>query len=481
MISNDTSLMAHLLRRAGFGANRDELERYLAMGYDGAVETLLNPTDPGNMPDDLIRRYHVEQSELRDLPGSAAYWMYRMISTNCPMEEKIALFWHGLFATGYTKLNQARALLDQVDMFRRSGLGSFEDLLVELSKDPAMILWLDNNENHGGSMQETNGTANGNENFGRELLELFSMGIGTYTEDDVKECARAFTGWTLGNAEYMAVRAFKDSIWPYGRIAWHFEYREEDHDDGEKTFLGETGRFNGEDIIAIIVKKEAAARFLATRLFQFFGADEVTEAGDKVIEEMMATYFTSGYQIRDMLRTLFHSGFFKSEEAFFARVKGPVELVVGAVRMAGNYRNPSLGIEKVSNTMLYMGQGLLQPPTVEGWHEGVEWIDSGALVERVNFAAKELSDVSSPGVRSIIDRLEAGSENGVLIPSDLADGCLDLLGPIQVSDETRSVLVDYASRQGDLDLSGHQPGDEAEQRVGNMLRLVAATREYQLA
>ncbi|MCI0801734.1 MAG: DUF1800 domain-containing protein [Chloroflexi bacterium] len=472
MISNDTVLMAHLLRRAGFGASRDELEEYLAMGYEGAVETLLNPSDPDNMPDDLIRRYHVEQSELRDLPGSAAYWMYRMISTSCPMEEKIALFWHSLFATGYVKLNQARALLNQVDMFRRSGLGSFEELLVELSKDPAMIVWLDNNENHGSAI---------NENFGRELLELFSMGIGNYTEDDVKECARAFTGWTLGNAEYMSIRAAKDSIWPYGRIAWHFDYRREDHDDGEKTFLGETGRFNGEEIIAIIVKQEATARFVATRLFQFFGADEVTEAGEAVIEEMMATYFSSGYQIRDMLRTLFHSGFFKSEDARFARVKGPVEMVVGAIRMAGNYQSPSLGIEKVSNTMFFMGQGLLRPPTVDGWHEGAEWIDSGALVERVNFVAKELSDVRSPGVRSIIDRLEANSDQGVLKPSDLADGCLDLLGPIQVSDETRSVLVDYASRHGDLDLNGHQPGDQAEQQVGNMLRLVAATREYQLA
>ena len=472
MISNDTVLMAHLLRRAGFGASRDELEEYLAMGYQGAVETLLNPSDPDNMPDDLIRRYHVEQSELRDLPGSAAYWMYRMISTSCPMEEKIALFWHSLFATGYVKLNQARALLNQVDMLRRSGLGSFEELLVELSKDPAMIVWLDNNENHGSAI---------NENFGRELLELFSMGIGNYTEDDVKECARAFTGWTLGNAEYMSIRAAKDSIWPYGRIAWHFDYRREDHDDGEKTFLGETGRFNGEEIIAIIVKQDATARFVATRLFQFFGADEVTEAGEAVIEDMMATYFSSGYQIRDMLRTLFHSGFFKSEDARFARVKGPVEMVVGAIRMAGNYQNPSLGIEKVSNTMFFMGQGLLRPPTVDGWHEGAEWIDSGALVERVNFVAKELSDVRSPGVRSIIDRLEANSDQGVLKPSDLADGCLDLLGPIQVSDATRSVLVDYASRHGDLDLNGHQPGDQAEQQVGNMLRLVAATREYQLA
>ena len=472
MIKNDTALMAHLLRRAGFGASRTELEGYMSMGYDGAVEALLNPSAPGNMPDDLIRRYHVEQSELRDLAGSAAYWMYRMISTTCPMEEKIALFWHGLFATGYAKLNQARSLLNQVDMFRRSGLGSFENLLVELSKDPAMIVWLDNNENHGSAI---------NENYGRELLELFSMGIGNYTEDDIKECSRAFTGWTLGNAEYMAVRASKDSIWPYGRIAWHFDYRDEDHDDGEKTFLGETGKFNGEDIIAIIAKQESTARFVATRLFQFFAADEVTNAGEKAIQEMIATYFSSGYQIRDMLQTLFHTEYFRSDEARFSRVKGPVEMVVGAIRMSGNYQNPALGIEKVSDTMLYMGQGLLQPPTVEGWHEGSEWIDSGALVERVNFAAKELSDVHSPGVRAIIDRLQADANGGVLEPSDLADRCLDLLGPIEVSDETHSVLVDYANRQGTLDLNGHQPGDSAEQRVGNMLRLVAATREYQLA
>ena len=131
--------------------------------------------------------------------------------------------------------------------------------------------------------------------------------------------------------------------------------------------------------------------------------------------------------------------------------------------------------------MFFMGQGLLRPPTVEGWHEGAEWIDSGALVERVNFVAKELSNVSSPGVRSIIERLEAGADQGVLQPSELADGCLDLLGPIQVSEETRSVLVEYASRHGDLDLNDHQPGDQAEQRVGDILRLVAATREYQLA
>ena len=471
MSDNNIGLMAHLIRRAGFGAGRDELERCAEQGYEATVEDLLDTGDASSMPDDLIRRYHVEQSELRDLAGSAAYWMYRMISTDKPLEEKMALFWHGLFATGYTKLNQARSQLNQVEMFRRNGLGKFDEMLLEISRDPAMLVWLDNQDNHGDAI---------NENYGRELLELFSMGIGNYSEDDIKECARAFTGWTLGNAEYMAVRAQKDSIWPYGRIAWHFDYRQDDHDNGEKTFLGETGNFDGEDIIQIIAKQDATAEFICTRLFQFFAADEVNDEGRRAIDAMKETYFESGYEIKNVLRTLFNSEYFKSDEARFARVKGPVELVVGAIRMAGSYQTPTLGIERVSNNMLYMGQGLLQPPTVEGWHEGVEWIDSGSLVERVNFAAKELSNVESPGVRAIIDRLAERSD-GVLSPSEFADGCVDLLGPITVGDDTRSVLVDYASSLGDLDLRDREPGDDAEKRVGNMLRLIAATREYQLA
>ncbi|ETW98095.1 MAG: hypothetical protein ETSY1_20180 [Candidatus Entotheonella factor] len=209
MSQQDMALMAHLLRRAGFGATRQELEGYLTKGYEATVEELLNPGDAQSMPDDVIRRYHTDMAEMRELYSVASYWMYRMITTRCPLEEKLALFWHGLFATGYSKLNQARSLLNQIEMFRRQALGPLPDFLLELSKDPAMIIWLDNNDNHKDAI---------NENYGRELLELFSMGIGNYTEDDVKECARAFTGWTLGNAEYMATRASKDSIWPYSRM-----------------------------------------------------------------------------------------------------------------------------------------------------------------------------------------------------------------------------------------------------------------------
>jgi hypothetical protein len=175
---------------------------------------------------------------------------------------------------------------------------------------------------------------------------------------------------------------------------------------------------------------------------------------------------------------LFHSDYFKSQ-ARYARVKGPVELLVGALRLAGSYRQPTLGAHQLAYQTFYMGQGLLQPPSVEGWHEGLEWIDSGSLLERINFIAKELSNVSNPGVRSIIDRLAAG-DGGTLTPAQLVDQCLDLMGPLAVDDETRAALVAFTATEGDLHLEGHQPGDTSEQRVGNLLRMIASTREFQL-
>ena len=466
---SDLALFAHLMRRAGFSATRDELESCVELGYEATVEELLSPGEPGNMPDDIIRRYHVDQNELRQLDGAGAYWIYRMITTQNPLEEKIALFWHGLFATGYAKLNQARALLKQIDMFRSSGLGSFRDLLVDLSRDPAMIIWLDNNENHNGAI---------NENYGRELLELFSMGIGNYSEDDIKECARAFTGWTLRNQEYMSMRASKDSIWPYGRIAWHYKYKEDDHDSGGKRFLGEQGDFNGDDIVDIIAKQDATARFLVTRLFQFFAADSIDSDGEPVIEDMVKAYFESNYEVASVLRVLFNSEYFKSDKARYARVKGPVESVVGTARMAGSYFEPTLDVHGLWAQAMFMGQGLLAPPTVEGWHEGTEWIDSGSLVERVNFATKEFGDPNKPGVINIIEKLSQRG-NGTLDSETLVDGCLDLIGPIRVEDRTREGLVEFADALGEVNLVN--AGSAERQKVADTLSMIASTREYQLA
>ena len=261
-----TRRMAHLLRRAGFGPTRQEIERATAQGYEATVEELLHPeTQPDLEIEDLIRRYHVDQNSLMLLESSQSYWMYRIINTRRPLEEKMALFWHGLFATAYGKLNHAKAVVNQTHTFRRFGLGKFDDILLELSRDPAMIFWLDNKDNHKDAP---------NENYGRELLELFSMGIGNYTEDDVKMAARAFTGWTIANPDYMSIRASRDSFWPYGRIDWQFSYRADDHDDGEKTFLGQTGAFGGQDVIAIIVRQPATASYIAGKLYNFFVADQ---------------------------------------------------------------------------------------------------------------------------------------------------------------------------------------------------------------
>ena len=266
MTVKDVELMAHLMRRAGFGASRERLEELTDQGYDNVVEQLLAAVDhPTRLSDNLIRRYHPEYSGMMGNQSPGGNWMYRMISTDAPLREKIGLMWHGMFATGYSKLANGKVLHDQIRMFERHGMGSFNNLLIELSKDPAMIVWLDNSENHNGSI---------NENYGRELLELFSMGVGNYTEKDVKEAARAFTGWTIANTEYMTLKSMRDSVWPYGRLSFHFEYKEHDHDNGEKEFLGHKGNLNGEDIVNIICEQPATAAFLSRHMYSFFVADE---------------------------------------------------------------------------------------------------------------------------------------------------------------------------------------------------------------
>lgn len=474
--AKDTSKYAHLLRRAGFGATPDELDYYSSLSYEDAVGELLRAENPQNLPDDLIKRYHTDMHELRFGNSAAAYWLYRMVTTKAPMQEKIALFWHGIFATGYAKTNQARALLNQIDMFRNYGLGKLDDLLIELAQDPSMIIWLDNQDNHNGAI---------NENWGRELLELFTMGIGNYSEDDVKEASRAFTGWTLGNAEYMAMRASKDSIWPYGRIAWHFDFRDNDHDHGEKRFLGETGDLNGDDIIRIICEQPATSRYIARHLYDYFVADEEPvpqwpyspPKDPEAIDTLAQAYFDGGHNIGHMLNVLFNSDFFK--KAQYTRIKGPAELVAGTMRLSGGVTKPTLEMVPGADLPGYMGQTLLNPPSVEGWHEGTEWINSGSLVERVNFAAKEISDITKPGVRAIIEIL-ANNNGGQYAPEEIVDSCLDLLGTGQVDPETRDSLMGRVAEKGSISLAGHQAGDESEQRIGELLGLIASTTEYQI-
>ncbi len=477
MARTDVELIAHLFRRAGFGATRGELEKYAVKGYEATVEELLTHREARWMGDDLVRRYHFEASGMDGSMDPSLPWLYRMATTDAPLREKVALLWHSIFATANSKVASPKSMDGQIKMFREHGMGSFKTLLVELSRDPAMIVWLDNQDNHNGAI---------NENYGRELLELFSMGVGNYSEEDIKECARAFTGWTIGNTEYMIMRSQRDSIWPYGRIGWHFEYRPEDHDDGEKVFLGERGRFNGEDVVDIICQQPATARFISRHLYHFFVADEppVTQwpytppRDPEAIETLCAAYYDNDYDIRSVLRVLFNSDFFRSSDSWYEKIKSPAELVAGVIRVTGDSQRPRLKVADQNVWIGDMGQQLLNPPSVDGWHQGVEWVDTGNFVERLNFASGQFGDVDNPGVRAMISRIASNGEEAIS-PEQLVDACLDEIGAISVSNETRAVLVEFASQDGDLSVGPAGPDEQAHGRIGDLLAMVASTREYQ--
>ena len=468
MSDQDISLIAHLMRRAGFGAPLEELQARAEKGYDATVEELLDPESQPPMERDLMMLYKVDWLSQAGLEGQQEEWAFRMINSKRPLQEKIALFWHCVLVTGHAKCEYPKQQSMELDMFRTVGMGSFHELLNGLSKDPAMVFYLDNCMSHKGAI---------NENWGRELLELFSLGVGmdgefNYSEDDVKEAARAFTGWTVTNSV---------PRYPYGKYEAAFMYDPRDHDDEEKTFLGETGNFNGEDIVDIIVKQPATARFVARHLYNFFVADDVQVPAWKdtppqdveAIKMLEDEYFRSNYNITSMLRVLFKSDFFKNST--FAKVKSPAETVIGTLKLVGDFKFPRPGLELMTMNIRYMGQDLLNPPTVEGWHTGREWIDSGTLVERINFTADQVGNINHSGVKNIINRLS--SVGPVLTAEQLVEGCLENLGSYQLANETRNQLLELASSDGEI----RSDSEEFPLQVATMLQSIVSTTEYLFA
>ena len=442
-LDNARSQVAHLLRRASFGATEAELDQYSSLGFAGAVDRLLNPEQvDDSATDQLLAPLTADLGDPKKIEPAKFYWVNRMLYTQRPLLEKLTLFWHDHFATSNTKVNNAVLMQQQIQLFRDNGLGNFETLLQKVTRDPAMLIWLDNRLNRKGAP---------NENYAREVQELFTVGIGNYTEQDIHEAARAFTGHTLDrNLGYVFNRA--------------------QHDTGDKTFQGQTGNFDADDILAILVRNPATARFITQKLFTFFVYDSPDSS---VIDRLANTFTTSGFDIRSVLRDMFTGPEFLSAQAFHAQIKQPVDFVIGSLKSL-NVQNVGPDVTQV---MRRMGQDLLNPPDVSGWKGGAAWVNSTTLFERFNWANR-LSmgrDASKPYFADVPGQIQA---HAITSPDGLVDYYLGLFVDGDATPEARQALIDYLNASGALSLDDSAALDL---KGRGLVHLALATPTYQLA
>jgi uncharacterized protein (DUF1800 family) len=360
-----------------------------------------------------------------------------MITTVRPLQEKMTLFWHGHFATAIAKVAQPKLMYVQNETMRSNALGVFDDLLTAMYKDPAMLIWLDGQRNIKGAP---------NENWGREVMELFTLGRGNYTEDDVHACARAFTGWRISSdGEAVFVPKLFDS--------------------GSKTLLGQTGNWTSDDAVRILCASPATGRFLATKLWNFFATDSPPASA---IDSLARVYAESGHSIRAMMTTLLTMPEFYSPSARYAHVKSPVEFVVMAVRQLGL---TTVDTSTFPRNLALLGQELFNPPNVGGWPGGMNWISAGSMLARFNFASHLTGD--APGSTGVIDGPSLLASSDVDTTDAFMASVVNTLG-MQLSSETASALMTYLGRGG-LDTI-----DPAIQ-VQGLIHLALASPEYQLS
>jgi uncharacterized protein (DUF1800 family) len=358
--------VAHLHRRAGFAAPWAVLQRDLRDGPAASVARLLDgePLAADGKPASGFESLADEMA--RQLAPSAALtrlqgiWLYRMVFTGHPLRERMTLFWHNHFATSYAKVQSPGLMQRQNDLFRAHALGDFKALLAAVGKDPAMLVWLDSTANR---------KAHPNENYAREVMELFTLGRGHYTEKDVQEAARAFTGWFVVRDRFQEVAA--------------------QHDAGPKTVLGRTGPFDGDDIPAILLDQPACAEFLCGKLVHHF-VTEVDPLPPGLVAPLAEAFRGSGYDVRVPVAMILRSNLFFDPSVRRRRVKSPVEFAVGTVR-ALEVVKPTVQADALADACARMGQGLYAPPSVAGWDGGPAWANSTAMLARTNFALALLS------------------------------------------------------------------------------------------
>ena len=496
----DAAMAGHLLRRAGFGGTLDEIDAAVKAGPARAVAGIVHYE---NVRDDLPyvefgeltapdmatrmtgpqgqMRPPLTQQIMQNLPDGdrkaiqqiqqaaqrskeeeiRLWWLDRMIRTRRPLEEKMTLFWHGLLVSSAQSVRNAYFLYKQNLLYRQNATGNFRTLIHLVSRDPAMLAYLNNNQNV---------KAHPNENYARELMELFTMGRGNYTETDIKESARAFTGWTNTGDSFVA--------------------RPGQHDAGFKTFLGHTGNYDGDDIITLIFTQSATPKYLATRLVKFFGVDE---PDDEILNELTTVVKYHDFEIKPVMQSLLASKWFYSKDVMYRQIKSPVQLVVGALKALGvSILEPG----QVVNALRLMGQDLFDAPTVKGWDGGRTWINTSTLFARYNLPAYlgtgKLPTSSKQSAPANAKQQFADFESGWDPQMDLAagdvattDGVVDfymrkLLG-FTIDAHKRDELIEYMNGTGDPKSHVLDPlTAESDKRVRGLVQLIMGMAEFQL-
>lgn len=446
---------AHLLRRAGFGGTSQDIEQYAAMSHSDAVNKLLNFVPNPQSTFNLQRRMQ-EVDYIPHLDDIQTWWVDTMLNTPNPLQEKMTLFWHGHFTSAYSKVDNPILLVEQNQLFRANALGNFKDLVKSVSRNPAMIYYLDG---------EANNKNAPNENYARELMELFTIGIGNYTETDVREAARAFTGWGLK-----------------GRT---FYFNPNNHDNGTKTFMGQTGNFNGDDIIDIILKQPASGKFIVTELWNYF---VYPNPDPSVISNLTQIYYNNNYELKPVMQAMLTSPEFLSAQAYRALVKSPTEFMVGSMKQLDV---TNIG-PQVAKAISAMGQVLFSPPTVKGWDGGITWFNSALFFERINGAN---SIAENRGANDYLDPTYLLKGATLNSSSDVVNQLLNTMLDGQYHPDIQAALQGYfdpnngfsasdlaALSSGNLANGGGKKNATALQvRLRGLLHLVMSSPEYQLS
>jgi uncharacterized protein (DUF1800 family) len=431
----DRRLAAHLYRRAGFAANSRDLDEAARIGPQAAVKRLLTAGQSSAAFDEEMRRFAQATLAANDPNLLSSWWLHRMRHTPAPLVEKMTLFWHGHFATSADKVRKAQLMFQQNELLRRHALGKFADLVAGIARDPAMLIYLDS---------ATNRKIHPNENFAREVMELFCLGVGHYSERDIQELARCFTGWEIQQGA--------------------FQFNSYQHDYGTKTVLGKSGPFDGDDGLRIILQQSATPEFLCSKLVRFFVTDDDNLSPD-LLAPLVRQFREADLTIAPLLETILTSSLFYSPAAIGQKIRSPVELGVGLLR--GLEANTNM--VELARRIKDLGQLPFFPPNVKGWAGGRAWIDSSTLLGRANLIQSLVESSQTRFGDLPLD--EYLDRYGLKTAAATLDFLEELLVAGRLPSEVRSQLVAQLDRVG----------TNRPRALTQLLHVLGSLPEFQLA